>query len=147
MYSKQEMKLKESFLNINKQIQINQSLESELKTKKLTVDTILRQKATLEVKNSDLKEENSKLQRAILQGPKAQVLAGKNHDLRDKLKNSEEDRDKYENYFNKALYEKKQKDDKIKLLEGALVIFHQKLKIFTIGDESRYNILKNRYRN
>eukprot|EP00347_Sterkiella_histriomuscorum_P002083 403369540 len=59
-------------------------------------------------------------QRYMIQGAKGSVLAEQVKDLREKVKMLEKERDKYESFFNQAQYEKKTKDDNIKVLQGAI---------------------------
>lgn len=48
-------------------------------------------------------------------------MADQVRDLREKLKVSEEDRDRYEALYNQASYEIRLRDDQIKLLNNAIV--------------------------
>lgn len=106
MYDKADLKLKDSYLKLNNTIQINCSLQQELRTKNITIENMSKQKNQLEDKYKVIKEENIKFQRYMIQGSKGSVLADQNRDLREKVKVLEKERDKYESYFNQAQYEK-----------------------------------------
>ena len=62
------------------------------------------------------------MERIIIKGANGSIIAEQNKDLKEKLKILEEDRDKYESFFNQAQFEKKTKDNKIKILQEAIVI-------------------------
>jgi len=57
----------------------------------------------------------------VIKGAKGSILADQVRDLREKLKVSEEDRDRYEALYNQASYEIRLRDDQIKLLNNAIV--------------------------
>jgi len=75
----------------------------------------------LEGRIKTLKDENTKYQRLVIKGAKGSILADQVRDLREKLKVSEEDRDRYEALYNQASYEIRLRDDQIKLLNNAIV--------------------------
>ena len=121
MYDKADAKLKESYLKLNNTIQINNSLQQELRTKNITIDQLQKQKQQLEDRFKEVKEENVRYQRHVIKGPKGMITAEQNKDLRDRLKQLEAERDQYEGYYNKAQYELKQREYQIKTLESAIV--------------------------
>ncbi|CDW82131.1 UNKNOWN [Stylonychia lemnae] len=133
MYDRADLKLKDCYLKLNNTIQINCSLQQELRTKNVTIDNLMKSKTQAEDKVKELKEENTKLQRFMIQGSKGSVLAEQNKDLREKLKVLEQERDKLENFYNHAQYEKKTKDDNIKVLQNAI-----EMRVDTICNKMGY---------
>jgi gas vesicle protein len=58
MYDKIDQKLKDTYLKLNNSIQINTSLQQELRTKNYTIDTLQKQKQQIEERLKEVKEEN-----------------------------------------------------------------------------------------
>jgi len=75
----------------------------------------------LESKNEELKAHNRKLETTIMGGSKASVIADQNKELRVKAKSAQEELARYEELYNQQAYEIKKKDERIQLLNNALV--------------------------
>ena len=68
-----------------------------------------------------MKEENARMQRLMIRGPTGSLIAEQNRELKERVRALEAERDRYEGFFNQAQFEKKQRDDQIKLLNNAIV--------------------------